>query len=50
MKIRHMLCSAILFAGAMAAPAQAWGPYGDNLPPGCFYIMGVLICVEMPLE
>ena len=54
--MKALLCSAALTLSATAAPVAA-APQTQTtvrsqtgLPPGCFYVMHVLICVDMPIE
>lgn len=48
--MKALLCSAALALSAMATPVVAAPKSQTGLPPGCTYVMGVLICVDMPIE
>jgi hypothetical protein len=48
--MKALLCSAVLALSAVAIPASAAPRSQTGLPPGCTYVMGVLICVDMPIE
>lgn len=53
--MKALFSAAILALAAVAMPASAalqdHAPRSQTgLPPGCTYVMGVLICVDMPIE
>ncbi|MDQ8756434.1 hypothetical protein RCO27_09350 [Sphingosinicella sp. LHD-64] len=53
--MRAIICSAALIISAISVPAVAQtapsaGPVAyDDLPPGCYWVMGRIICVDMPM-
>jgi hypothetical protein len=54
--MKAILCSAILALSAVALPASATPQTSQvarsqtGLPPGCFYVLHVVFCVDMPIE
>ncbi|MFS2112137.1 hypothetical protein ACCC88_20765 [Sphingomonas sp. Sphisp140] len=47
--MKKKIAVAALFALSALAPSVALA-FDDPLPPGCFYVLGKLICVDMPME
>jgi len=52
--MKALLSSAVLVLAATAMPvsaaSQGHAPRTQSgLPPGCSYVMGVLICLDMPI-
>jgi hypothetical protein len=51
--MKALLCSAVLALSAIAIPAsatpQSHAPR-SQLPPGCFVVLYVIYCVDMPIE
>lgn len=46
--MKKKIALAALFVMASIAPSVAMA-FDDPLPPGCFYVLGKLICVDMPM-
>jgi len=53
--MKALICSALLASASLAAPTYA-ATAGmsatsaqNNLPPGCKYVLWILICDEMPI-
>lgn len=53
--MKALLCSAILALSTVAIPAnavpQTQSPRSQTgLPPGCFYVLHVVFCLDIPIE